>query len=664
MRTRHDRRANDAGRRPGGGRVLPVRRWMLAVALALVGLAGAAPAARAAESLTVAIVSRTVFYVPVWLAARRGYFRDEGLDVRIEVFDNAERIVAALRDGSVQLAMSPPEAVMMDALSGGPLRVVAGNAGRLPHFVITRPEIRTLADLRGRTVGVLSMQEGTTHLVPEVARSAGLGPNDYRVEAVGGAPTRQRLLREGRIDAGLQPFPLSYEAEAAGFNNLGPLLNWVPEWQFTAVNADLRWAEANRPKLVGALRAIRRGLDAIAADPDAAAAVAAAELNTTRELAARALADTARLGILTPGMAISEPGLARVHQALVASRLVPDAPFDVTRIADRRFLRESEDIVLRGAGTLLFGGTQGRIEGQPPREIRIATGAPPLRTDPNGTYQTGQAYAGFLRLAAPRGLPVLFLNGGTATGAMWETTPDGRPGWRDILLRAGHDTWGVDAPGKGRAAYQPFPAILPGEPVFRANEGSWTLLRMGPRYAADPAAREAFPGTQFPVEAFDTFMRGAVPRFAGQDDVELAAYEDLLRRIGPCVIVAQSSGAYFGLVLAARHPDLVRAVVAVELTAVPDLAAVDAAALARTPQLLVWGDYLGTSDYWRRTRAAADAYAAALRERGGTAEVLDLPARGIRGNTHQVMMDRNSEAVAELVLAWLSPRSRLGPERP
>lgn len=623
--------------------------------LALLSLVLVARAPRAAEAqkLTVAIVSRTVFYLPVWLAVRRGYFKDEGLDVKVEVLDNAERINAGLRDGTVQIAVSTPESIMVDALHGGSLRVVAGNAGRLPHFVIARPDIHSLAELRGKTFGVLSNEEGTTHLVPEVARRAGLGPGDYTVKAVGGAPTRWRLLQAGQIDAGLQPFPLSYEAEAAGFHNLGALADIVPDWQFTSVNVDEHWADLHRAMLVGALRALQRGMDVIAAEPDAAATVAAEELQTTKLLAVKALADTAKMGILTPGLDITAPGLARVHQALIEAQLVPDAPFELGRVADLRFLRQSRDIALRDTGSLLLGGRQVQVAGQPIKEVHFAANAPPLRTDPNGTYETGQAYVQWMRLARPTGLPILFLNGGTETGGMWETTPDGRPGWRDILLRAGHDVWQVDAPGKGRAAYQPFPSVLPGEPVFRSNESTWTLLRMGSRYSPDPTLRQPFPGVQFPVESFDNFMKAAVPRFAGQDDVELASYASLLTRACPCVVVAQSSGAYFATQLAAQHPDLVRAIVAVELTAEPDVSETNASALTQVPHLLIWGDNLQSSDYWRRTRAAADDYARSLSERGGRADILDLPARGMTGNTHQLMMDLNSEAIAALAIDWI-----------
>lgn len=175
-----------------------------------------------------------------------------------------------------------------------------------------------------------------------------------------------------------------------------------------------------------------------------------------------------------------------------------------------------------------------------------------------------------------------------------------------------------------------------------------------PNTTANLATSSPASGVQFPLEAFDAFMKGTVPRFPGQDDAELAAYDALLSRIGPCIVVAQGSGAYLATPLAAKRPDLVREIVAGELTAAPNLEAVDATALARVPQLLLWGDNLATSGYWRKTRATADAYAAALRGKDGVADVLDLPRSGTVGNTHQMMMDRNSEAIAGQVADWMA----------
>lgn len=78
--------------------------------------------------LRVAIISRTVFYAPLWAAQAQHLFRDQGLSVVILVYDNAERITQDLRDGQIDIAIATPESIMVDAYLQGPLRMVAGNA--------------------------------------------------------------------------------------------------------------------------------------------------------------------------------------------------------------------------------------------------------------------------------------------------------------------------------------------------------------------------------------------------------------------------------------------------------------------------------------------------------------------------------------------------------
>jgi len=204
--------------------------------------AGLPAVATAADMVHVANVSRTLFSLPLWIAQRKGFMAAEGIDAASSILDSAEKINAALRSGDMQVAMGTPEAVIIDAYRGGSLRLIAGNTGKLPHFIIARPHIKTLKDLRGANFGILSEKEGSTYVVQDIAKAIGLTPADYTMTAVGGAPTRWKLLQAGKIDVGLQPFPLSYIAEDAGFTNLGSVIPFVPDWQFTTINADMTWA--------------------------------------------------------------------------------------------------------------------------------------------------------------------------------------------------------------------------------------------------------------------------------------------------------------------------------------------------------------------------------------------------------------------------------------
>ncbi len=319
--------------------------------------------------------------------------------------------------------------------------------------------------------------------------------------------------------------------------------------------------------------------------------------------------------------------------------------------------RQDAEICVRDIGSFFVGGKLASLSGQPVREIKYAASAPPLKVDPNGTYVGGQAYVHYVRLVDPVcPFPVLFLNGGTSTGAMWETTPDGRPGWQTLFLRRGYDTFLTDACGKGRASYAPYPEILSVEPVFRPNEQTWRLLRVGPAYDADPAQRRFFPNSQFPIDHFDEYTKQVVPRFPGQDDLELSAYRELIERIGPAIIVAQSSGGYLATMLAAELPALIAAIVTIELTAVPLLDAINVDQLASVPQCIFWGDNWQETPPWPGIRSSVDDYVSAMQSRSCAIEIADLPSIGIHGNSHQMMLDRNSSTIFNVAMRWLETR--------
>ena len=300
-------------------------------------------AARAETTLNMAVVSGTVFYLPAWMAEKKGFFKAEGLDVRMKVYDSADPIHADLRKNEQQIALASIESVIADAYKGGGVRIVAGSAKRPPHFIIAQPEIKTLADLKGKTIGVVSMHEGTTFFIADIAKAGGFKLSEVRVEAVGGSPTRQRLLKEKKIDAGLQPYPLSYEAEAAGFSNLGPIANLVPDYQFTSVMVDEGWAKANRAALVGFLRALRKGTDYMFAHPDEAAEVGAKELRTSVANARRAIDDTAKMDIMSRDLSVAPASLRRVFANMQADNAIGrDVPFEPARFVDDSYLKESQ----------------------------------------------------------------------------------------------------------------------------------------------------------------------------------------------------------------------------------------------------------------------------------------------------------------------------------
>jgi pimeloyl-ACP methyl ester carboxylesterase len=247
------------------------------------------------------------------------------------------------------------------------------------------------------------------------------------------------------------------------------------------------------------------------------------------------------------------------------------------------------------------------------------------------------------------------MHGGGLSGVTWETKPDGRPGWQMFFLRAGHDVYVADAMERGRASWSRYPEVYTGAPLFRTKKEAWELFRIGPAnsYQTDPARRVAFPETQFPREAFDQFAKQGVPRWATNDAPTQAAYNAAVQKVCPCVIIVHSQGGNFAFNAALAAPDKVKAIVAVEPSGAPDPAKLDLAKLQGTPHLFVWGDYLDQHDLWKKITPAVNRYRDALRAAGVRADELLLPQMGMRGNSHMLMMDRNSDEIAGHVQLWL-----------
>ncbi|WP_137125635.1 alpha/beta fold hydrolase [Roseomonas sp. HF4] len=311
-------------------------------------------------------------------------------------------------------------------------------------------------------------------------------------------------------------------------------------------------------------------------------------------------------------------------------------------------------IALARWGSFHVGGHETRVASEPPREVLFTPGSAPARLDPNGTYLVGGMYAQFMVPEPRRGaMPLLLWHGGGLTGACWETTPDGREGWQHFFLRRGWEVVLTDAVERGRAGWTRIPEETGGTAVTLTLENPWARFRIGP---GTPQDGRVFDGQQFPADpaSWRNFIRQCVPRFTTTDDLTLAAYGALLDRVGPSVVVAHSQGGFFAWRAAQEWPGTVRALVLVEPASTGVMEKV--AALAGIPVLMIYGDYIEDDLRWPAIRARGLAFAEAVRAAGGHVDVVDLPARGIRGNSHMIQMDRNSDEVAALVQGWLVAR--------
>ncbi len=170
-----------------------------------------------------------------------------------------------------------------------------------------------------------------------------------------------------------------------------------------------------------------------------------------------------------------------------------------------------------------------------------------------------------------------------------QTKPDGAPGWQSFFLKAGHNVYVSDAVERGRASWARYPEIYKSEPMFRSKRETWELFRIGATgsYHRDPAKRVANPGQQFPATAFDQFTMQCVSRWLDNDVATEVAYDALIAKVGPCVILCHSQCGNFGLRSALRNSHLVRAVVAVEPSGAPATGDPGLARLKSMPQLFL-----------------------------------------------------------------------------
>lgn len=324
-------------------------------------------------------------------------------------------------------------------------------------------------------------------------------------------------------------------------------------------------------------------------------------------------------------------------------------------------------------------------------------------------HHAGQMYVEYQipeRLTRP--YPLVFFSGGGQSGLNYTGTPDGREGWAQHFLREGYAVFVLDQPSRGRSPHyaeagaQTRLSVARVEQQFTASERK-KLWPQAERHTQWPGA-----GVQGdPI--FDQFIGQNFPSLASfprQQELNRDAGAALLDRIGPAVLFTHSQSGTFGWLVADARPDLVRAIVAMEpsgppvhdlltqgapdwfadgpftkpygLTApplayepplddgetlrfvkkealAPDLAPCweqaqpprKLARLARTPVLVATGEASYHAPYDHCTVNY-------LRQAGlERVTFVRLAERGITGNGHMLMLEKNNAEIAGVAAEWL-----------
>lgn len=268
------------------------------------------------------------------------------------------------------------------------------------------------------------------------------------------------------------------------------------------------------------------------------------------------------------------------------------------------------------------------------------------------------------------GLPMVFLHGYGQSRMGWMTTPDGRDGWSEYFLRAGHSIFLLDEPRRGEAGA----TSVSGDISTKTLDQRWyTQFRIGRWIDGQSVPNE---GSAFPNDAYsvDQFFRQMTPDTGMRSDMgadfdgvmvakALAASIDKVYEMTgkDSIVVTHSQGGGPGWI-AAEYTDHIAAIIAVEPggAPAPESEEFKAVLAAGIKVYMLFGDYIDNGDpaisatgMWQAMRGACYAFSEAYNAQGGSCTVVDLPKLGIYGNDHFIFQDYNSDEVAALVEEWI-----------
>lgn len=329
----------------------------------------------------------------------------------------------------------------------------------------------------------------------------------------------------------------------------------------------------------------------------------------------------------------------------------------------------TEPLTIAAQGSFAIGGTV---------ETNDGTFDPTNPMDPTGqTLHGDHARISYQIPVDARPMPLLFWHGWWVDSSCWDTTPDGREGFRTLFLRRRFPVYLLDQSRRGSAGKttEAAPISTDANEQWFFNQfrlGLWPDLYEGGQFSADPAALEQF-------------FRAMVPDTGPLDgEVIVPAALAAIEKVGPLVLVTHSAAGGFGWTAAIRNSN-VRAVVSIEPgsgfvfptgevpEAMPssngtlepvEVTVEEFQALTRIPIIVYYGDYIPDEptdiagrDNWRTRVAMARLWVDAINAHGGDATFVSLPEIGITGNTHFAFSDLNNQEVADQIMAFLAEKN-------
>jgi ABC-type nitrate/sulfonate/bicarbonate transport system substrate-binding protein len=236
----------------------------LAAALALVLAAVPAAATPTPQRTAIHIGSpqKVSSQWPFWMAMQRGGFAARNLDVDFDVTRTEPLTLQYLASNSIDVGITSPGIALTAVEAGARITAIGGLQNRMTYYLVGRPEVRTLADLRGKSVGVDQVRGALPAIAKALIAPSGLvAEQDYELRITGAQSERYAALVANQTAATILAPPFDSRARAEGYTVLAETLRDLPPLQWNAYMVERGWAEAHRDALADFLAAMRQSAD-------------------------------------------------------------------------------------------------------------------------------------------------------------------------------------------------------------------------------------------------------------------------------------------------------------------------------------------------------------------------------------------------------------------
>ena len=210
--------------------------------------------------IVVGVSTVNVAFLPIYLTQDKGFFKGEGLDVLVVMFNAGATNLQAMIGGDVQImAGGVPETVLARA-GGADIKNFWAISNVMPFQIYGSAKLKSLEQSKGKKFAISRFGSLSEFLTRSALKHSGVDPRDVTMLQIGATPARFTTLASGIVDATILWFPVTERAKAAGMNKLFDLKDLYPNWTNVGFIARENWLAKEKEQTTKFLRAYQRGI--------------------------------------------------------------------------------------------------------------------------------------------------------------------------------------------------------------------------------------------------------------------------------------------------------------------------------------------------------------------------------------------------------------------